>query len=99
MTRGEQIKRKAAGVGILWCDTLVNEGLDRYVAEAIASAIQKESIHTAEWADKTMLDKVCQWLDENMQDYANCVYEGEELTDEARVSSNLMKDLRKAMEE
>lgn len=53
----------------------------------------------AEWADKTMLDKICQWLDENMQDYANCVYEGEELTDEARVSSNLMKDLRKAMEE
>ena len=48
---------------------------------------------------REMLDKVCKWLEENMQDYANCVYEGEELTDEARISSNLIKDLRKAMEE
>ena len=45
------------------------------------------------------VEKACEWLEENMQDYANCVYEGEELTDKARVSSNLIKDLRKAMEE
>lgn len=85
MTRGEQIKRKAAGVGILWRDTLVNEGLDRYVAETIASAIQKESIHTAEWADKTMLDKMCRYLFEN--------YHGEKL------SLRMIDDLRKAMED
>ena len=99
MTREEEIKRKAAGVGILWRNTLVNEGLDRNVAETIASAIQKESINTAEWADKTIIEKVCEWLEENMQDYAHCVYEGEELTDEARVSNNMIEDLRKAMEQ
>lgn len=70
MTREEQIKRKAAGVGILWRDTLVCEGLDRDVAETIASAIQKESIHTAEWADKTMLEKALKFLlDYDANDY------------------------------
>jgi hypothetical protein len=85
MTREEQIKHKAAGVGILWRDTLVSEGLDRNVAEVIASAIQKEFINTAEWADKTMLDKMCQYLFEN--------YHGEKL------SLRMIEDLRKAMEE
>lgn len=86
MTRQEQIKRKAAGVGILWRDTLVSEGLDRNVAETIASAIQKESINTAEWADKTMLDKVCHYLYHRLEN-------GKKLT------SNLIDDMRKAMEE
>ena len=95
MTREEQIKRKAAGVGILWRDTLVSEGLDRVVAETIASAIQKESIHTAEWADRTMLDKVCKWLEEHLLlDDHKWYVDGEKTLQE-----KMIDDLRKAMEE
>ena len=101
MTRQEEIKRKAAGVGILWRNTLVSEGLDRNVVETIASAIQKESINTAEWADRTMLDRVYKWLDENMED----VHFGENIIEPLVVSFNydykkdFIEALRKAMEE
>ena len=26
-------------------------------------------IHGAEWADKTMIDKACQWLEQHKEDY------------------------------
>ena len=51
----------------------------------------KEAI---EWADKTMIDKACEWLKENIWVYIN--YEGcsgEEL------ENDVIEDFRKAMEE
>ena len=46
-----------------------------------------------EWADKTMLDKVCEWL-------MNNAYLGESFIDASgNKQYRLLKDLRKAMEE
>ena len=48
----------------------------------------------ARWADKTMIDKACEWLKENIWVYIN--YEGcsgEEL------ENDVIEDFRKAMEE
>ena len=48
----------------------------------------------AQWADKTMIEKACEWLKENIWVYIN--YEGcsgEEL------ENDVIEDFRKAMEE
>ena len=49
----------------------------------------------AEWADKTMLDKVCEWLEDNIYDY---LYINRDFN-EADYKHELIEDLRKAMEE
>lgn len=52
-------------------------------------------IQGAEWADKTMIEKVCEWLKDNVNNYLDW-YDWEECklnTDE------LLYDFRKAMEE
>ena len=44
-------------------------------------------------------EKVCEWLQEHKNDYAFPIYQGEELTDESYVSDDIIKDLRKVIEE
>ena len=54
----------------------------------------------AEWADKTMLDRVCQWLTKNTDNYME--YEGFDHNGYASYGidvKNLTNNLRKAMEQ
>lgn len=51
----------------------------------------KEAI---EWADKTIIDKACEWLKRNAEDYVVTCYDKGELD-----SEGLLMDFRKAMEE
>ena len=51
-------------------------------------------IQGAEWADKTMIEKVCEWLKLNAEDYVVTCYDKGELD-----SEGLLMDFRKAMEE
>ena len=66
-------------------------GLGRHLtSNDIADAFEEG----AEWADKTMIEKACDWLKENIWVYIN--YEscsGEEL------ENDVIEDFRKAMEE
>lgn len=51
------------------------------------------TIEMAKWADKTMLDKICEWLDKNANKYIK-------IKDGAMVyDKKLVKHCRKAMEE
>lgn len=52
-------------------------------------------IEGAEWADKTMLDKVCEWLEDNIYDY---LYINRDFN-EADYKYGFIEDLRKTMEE
>ena len=52
-------------------------------------------IEGAEWADKTMLDRVCEWLEDNIYDYLY-IYQ---VFNVAEYKHELIEDLRKAMEE
>lgn len=47
----------------------------------------------AKWADKTMIDKACEWLSINKNNYIINI-EGETIVDDA-----IIEDFRKAMEE
>lgn len=46
----------------------------------------------AEWADRTMIDRVCEWLDSNLERY---VFEG--INGKPYISIVLCDDLRNAM--
>ena len=52
-------------------------------------------ISGAEWADKTMLDKVCEWLEDNIYDY---LYINRDFN-EADYKYGFIEDLRKFMGE
>ena len=48
----------------------------------------------AKWADKTMIDKACKWLSENVFDYVDAY-----VFDYSVYEDELVKDFRKAMGE
>lgn len=50
-------------------------------------------IQSAEWADKTMIEKACKWLSNNKDNYIIDI-EGETL-----INDQIITDFRKAMEE
>lgn len=79
MTREEEIK---------------NEANTRYSVSHPFIDIAKESfIEGAKWADKTMIDKACEWLKQNAKNYVVTCYDEGELNDE-----DLLNDFKEAME-
>ena len=57
-----------------------------YCGESTSYDDAHSFVHGAEWADETMIDKVCHWLERNISDYVT--YDGEielqELIDDFR---------------
>ena len=82
MTRREEIEQQASLTVFPWDD--VRE----------QSKFEEGFIGGAKWADKTMIDKVCEWLKRNAEDYVVTCYDKGELD-----SEGLLTDFRKAMEE
>ena len=81
MTRREEIEKQAEITVFPW-----DEPQEQ-------NKFQDGFIEGAEWANKTMIDKACEWLKENIWVYIN--YEGcsgEEL------ENDVIEDFRKAME-
>lgn len=52
---------------------------------------QKPFVDGAKWADKTMIEKACEWLQTTNLDYYQII--------EGVFSTDLVKDFKKAMEE
>ena len=82
MTRREEIEQQASLTVFPWDD--VRE----------QSKFEEGFIEGAKWADKTMIDKACEWLKLNAEDYVATCYDKGELD-----SEGLLMDFRKAMEE
>lgn len=61
-------------------------------------AIKDDFLRGAEWADRTMLDKVCLWLTLHINDYVFTGHLQGEPFEPVNVN-NLINDLVKAMEE
>ena len=79
MTREEQIRNYAI-------NNCIQDDIDDTSYELI--------IETAEWADETMIDKACEWLELHINDdkYYSCI--GEET-----LIPYLIEDFKQAMEE
>lgn len=70
----------------------VNDTVDNELAEMYF-------IRGAEWADTSMLDKVCEWLDENIWDYIEIGSLGDfEILKKFNVT-DMLEDLRNKMED
>ena len=68
------------------------EEIEKYARECAGNQIHCVEIdvsHACEWADKTMIDKACEWIRYNRWKYEDSK-EGNEIIE---------KDFRKAMEE
>lgn len=86
MTREEEIKNEAK----LKCYDIASE------VDYKSSAAYDGFVMGAEWADKTMIEKACEWLNMNIIDY---ITEGSREGISLENQKLLIEDFRKAMEE
>lgn len=58
-------------------------------------------IQAAEWADKTMVEKMCKWLESNIDKYTMVLHsiDGDELEEHIVLTKSFKEDFIKAMEE
>ena len=82
MTRKEEIKQ----AGLYYANNLDDIKPNDEFSKNLCIALGQAYIKGAIWADKTMLDKVCEWLKCNLPYSSKLPYQ-------------LIEDLRKAMEE
>lgn len=62
MTRDEEIRRAAGNVAI-------RDNKGQYAHGFLMQALREAFTEGAEWADRTMIERACQWLKENLDDY------------------------------
>lgn len=56
-------------------------------------------VETARWADKTMIDKACEWMEENIDIYAKVVINPKSHYPEIVMCDSFEKSFKKTMEE
>jgi len=64
-----------------------------YHSKPYLGAIKDDFVNGAEWADETMIEKVCDWLEDNIYDY---LYINRDFN-EADYKKDLIEDLKKSM--
>ena len=73
-----------------------DNGFPLGACSSIASLQAETAVEAIKWADKTMIEKACKWLDKYASDYVFSVYDDD---DYCSVSMDLVDDFRKAMED
>lgn len=61
--------------------------------------VKKAFINGAKWADKTMIEKACEWIKENIDTYAKVVINPKSHYPEIVMCDSFEKSFKKAMEE
>lgn len=58
-------------------------------------------IEAVEWADETMIENMCQWLENNIDKYTTVLHSinGDELEEHVVLTKSFKEDFKKAMEE
>lgn len=94
MTREEEIKQQS----IIYTDNPCNykEYGDQWETYNDIEYVEKAFKEGAKWADKTMINKACEWLNMNIIDY---ITEGSREGISLENQKQLIDDFRKAMEE
>jgi hypothetical protein len=89
MTREEQILNKAIDYSEIEENFLEYDDCGDVCDDK--TFVEKAFIESAKWADKTMIEKACNWLEEMNK---MCMYELEMI-----LGGNFINDFKKAMEE
>ena len=96
MTREEEIKQKAYEISQRYFPDSQNIWARQNIE---AQLVQSACCEIVKWADKAMIDKVCEWLKEQLIDNRdNCGYPVVSTFDTTTVEEFIC-DFRKAMEE
>lgn len=72
----------------------LSKAADKYTADKEHYVERCRWIDGAEWADKTMIDKACEWIKENSEMYIVC----EDRFYSGWLNEDFYKEFRKAME-
>ena len=91
MTRKEEIKEASINYQLAKRPKAI--GGDAFADEVRELNANPTFVKAAEWADKTMIEKVCKWIDDNIEKY---ILEGR--NGKPYISVALTDDLRRAME-
>lgn len=97
MTREEQIREASIDYQMSTSPRVI--GGDAFADFARKMNVNSSFIAGAKWADQTMIEKACKWLELYANEYAFADYTGDELNGEAYISNKLIQDFKKAMEE
>lgn len=92
MTREDECYRKAYQYAQMY-----HSEADNDFQNAMNIAVQKAFIAGAKWADKTIFEKACKWLEENVSEYEDIYYDvGGFVSPEFRIEE-FINDFKKAM--
>lgn len=87
MTRGEEIKEAAGNVAI-------RDNKVQYAHGFLMQALREAFVEGARWADRTMIERACQWLKTAIYlDYENSIEHRYETMEE------FINEFRKAMQD
>ena len=64
-----------------------------------AQSVEFACLEMAEWKQKQIVDKVCEWIDDNIWDYIDTSFIGDTTTLKEVKVPKMLEDLRKNMEE
>lgn len=85
MTRDEEIRRAAGNVAI-------RDNKGRYAHGFLIQALREAFVESARWADRTMIERACQWLQENYEDLGIRYIQGYILDDFVEQFKKAMQD-------
>ena len=84
MTRDEEIRRAAGNVAI-------RDNKGQYAHGFLMQALREAFTEGAEWADRTMIERACQWLANNAHEYLDA--------DNGYDTYKMIEELQKAMQD
>ena len=87
MTREEQIRK--------YCS---DNGFPLGACSSIASLQADTAVEAIKWADKTMIDKACEWLQENVDKYSYVMKVDDTEYRKVHFTDSLIEDFKKAIE-
>jgi hypothetical protein len=90
MTREEQINVVAVSNGLEFRNNLIKESVSEDIARMYSNIAITYFEKGAKYADRTMIDKACKWLEENLLNYWSQI--------NANNTDDFIENFRKIME-
>lgn len=96
MTREEQIREASIDYQMSTNPRAIAG--DAFYDFARAMNVNQSFIAGAKWADKTMIEKACEWIEENVSDYEDIYYEVGGYVSPEFLIKKFIEEFKKAME-
>ena len=98
MTRDEITRKQAEDYADMHGFRVPYDGSNNFYDETDVKASLEGFVAGANWADRTMIGKACEWLKDNIKDYLSCDGYSDAPGFKQYVSEDFYEDFKKAME-